>query len=790
METGFITILNLSISASWIILAVILVRAIFKKMPKVILRFLWLLVGLRLIIPFSIESSLSLVPNVQPLSMETIYTQNMEYTEKAEEFLSDMTLPKETWVGEVNDTTNVPVQTEGKVKGTEFLVTIVSGGWICGISGMVLYALASMIRLKRKVKTAIRMKDNIWQCEYVESPFILGVFKPQIYVPFHMSEQELEYIVEHENTHLKHKDHIVKPIAFLILSIHWFNPLVWIAYVLLCRDIEFACDEQVIKAMSVSDKKGYSETLLSFGVEKKTMLAYPLAFGEVGIKARIKAVLDYKRPRLWLIVLAIISCVIVAVCFLTNPKGTKQNFEDAPNYIETTHFVEEWASAFSDRNADFIVEHATKHAQKTLEEEGLLVKEDTYNVFGWSSPWPMYLEKGYSIIFIDENTAEINYYAWTSDPHFTIWREIIHFSLEKGKYNVTEEETIFLDNISTPEEFTLAYPGGKLGDVMDYQKNGCGEALNNNAKGSDIPLYKGLLEPVSAATILLNLSEDTSKVAVTSEIISENQVALVKITFFDETIEGSLTSSDSYIQYTMVKPYGEDGIWIPSASSDNNEGAGNSINSKVTDYGELVEKASVRDEYGFYGYIPNFLFWSEYELYQSSQGEDFLEKYYTLINTIDVDISEIDGVEKVEIYTGNIGDGDSGFVLFKDAEGNIIQTDFAHNARAGWNSVYVGSADGVDFIMNLYYEDRDSYGGYGFAVWRMDANGDVEFISNAGMDWGVEYKYNDEMFKEFMEEFTYYMSRSYLVLSTQGGEVRTENINEEDKYNYETLKRK
>ena len=215
--------------------------------------------------------------------------------------------------------------------------------WIFGMIALALYTAISYWRLSRKVDTAVRYKDNIFQSENVNSPFVLGIIKPRIYLPFNMNGQNLEHVVAHEQAHIRRKDHLWKPLGFLLLTIHWFNPLMWLAYVLLCRDIELACDEKVIKELGNEQRADYTQALVVCSVNRRMIAACPLAFGEVGVKDRVKSVMNYKKPAFWIIILAVIACVIVAVCFLTNPMGFQ--------FDEATHTIVS-ANHFDMRNAD------------------------------------------------------------------------------------------------------------------------------------------------------------------------------------------------------------------------------------------------------------------------------------------------------------------------------------------------------------------------------------------------------------------------------------------------------
>ena len=191
--------------------------------------------------------------------------------------------------------------------------------WLAGIAAMLLYTAVSYFLLRRRVATAVLLRNNIYQSENVDSPFVLGIIKPKIYLPFQMDGKNLEHVIAHEESHIRRKDHWWKPFGFVLLALHWFNPLMWLGYILLCRDIELACDEKVIKEMDNENRADYTQALVACSVNRRRIAACPLAFGEVGVKERVKSVMNYKKPAFWIIVAAVVTCVAVAVCFLTNP---------------------------------------------------------------------------------------------------------------------------------------------------------------------------------------------------------------------------------------------------------------------------------------------------------------------------------------------------------------------------------------------------------------------------------------------------------------------------------------
>ena len=311
MNELFLKIINMSISASWLVLAVLILRFVLKKAPKWINVLLWGIVAIRLICPFSFESPLSLIPSAETIPLNI----GMDSTPTINSGISAIN----NAVNPIISQSNTPMA-GASINPLQITIGIYEYIWIFGMIALALYTAISYWRLHRKVDTAVRYKDNIFQSENVSSPFVFGIIKPRIYLPFKMNGQDLEHVVAHEHAHIRRKDHWWKPFGFLLLTIHWFNPLMWMAYVLLCRDIELACDEKVIKELGNEQRGDYTQALVACSVNRRMIAACPLTFGEVGVKERVKSVMNYKKPALWVIIIAVIVCVGVAVCFLTNPK--------------------------------------------------------------------------------------------------------------------------------------------------------------------------------------------------------------------------------------------------------------------------------------------------------------------------------------------------------------------------------------------------------------------------------------------------------------------------------------
>ena len=311
MSVIFLKLLNLSISASWLVLVVLVLRLVLKRAPKWVNVLLWGMVALRLMVPFSIESALSLIPSAETLSPEVVRFDPAPTITSGVEFIDNAVNPSlsESFAA-------APLASVNPLYVWTYLAGWV---WLIGLGVMLLYALVSYLRLRRRVSVSLPIRDRIYLCDAISSPFILGVVKPHIYLPSGLDEVQRQNVLAHEQAHLARRDHWWKPLGFALLAVYWFNPVLWLAYTLLCRDIELACDERVIRTMDESAVKTYSTVLLACSMPRKAVITCPLAFGEVGVKERVRNALHYKKPAFWVVAASVAVCVVVAVCFLTNP---------------------------------------------------------------------------------------------------------------------------------------------------------------------------------------------------------------------------------------------------------------------------------------------------------------------------------------------------------------------------------------------------------------------------------------------------------------------------------------
>lgn len=353
MAAVFLKLLNLSISASWLVLAVLVLRLGSKRSPKWMNVLLWGIVALRLVLPFSIESALSLIPSAETVSPAAVQFDPAPTITSGVSVIDNAVNPSLS-----EHFAAVP----GMSVNPLYVWTEIAGWvWLIGLGAMLLYALVSYLRLRRRVSVSLPIQENIYLCDAISSPFILGIVKPRIYLPSGLDEVQRQNVLAHEQAHLARYDHWWKPLGFALLAVYWFNPLLWLAYALLCRDIELACDERVIRTMDKSAVKTYSTVLLACSMLHKAVISCPLAFGEVGVKERVRNALHYKKPAFWVVAASAIVCIAVAVCFLTNPehetmKWAKNLRVDDVVRVELTVMPQVTDKQYKDFNADEIAE--------------------------------------------------------------------------------------------------------------------------------------------------------------------------------------------------------------------------------------------------------------------------------------------------------------------------------------------------------------------------------------------------------------------------------------------------
>ena len=597
----FLTFLYKNMTVSVVIIAVLLARLLLRKMPKKYSYILWSIVGIRMIFDLPFATNIS-VFNLFRGFVKRSSTMGTMLTGSRKTNLQGATDALNT-IGTTGTSTahasrNTAVGAMTRTLTTSQMVLGILGLlWLVVVALFVAYGIYSYVKCRMLVRTAVIARDitpdarkkksivSVWECDRIPSPFVLGIIRPRIYIPFRMSKQEQAYILAHEQCHIRRLDPLWKLIAFLLLAVYWWNPLVWCAFFYMVRDMEMSCDEAVIEQFGNDIKQGYSNSLLAFAMERHPYSFAPVAFGEGDAGRRIKNVLNFKKPHTWVAILVIVLLVVVGVSCLTNGKdkissetaSDTENSQMPQQTVETTEApidsvnsstfeaplssVDQWAQAFCSRDVRTIQDMATDDAENDLKEENLL--DDNGN-FGWSSPWPWFDEESgmpaYQITQSDDTSATILYYAQVSDPHVTVWEETLQYTKKDNKIEVTSEELQMFNFIASGTEFEGAYPKGIQNTPMDYQTNGVGENLNEHAMSANGISPDGeynLTNPVEAAQYLLNLLPNDGKVEIT-ENQEYNTLVELKVHFTEDDVT-------RYI--TMVRPWGEDGIYVVSEIS-------------------------------------------------------------------------------------------------------------------------------------------------------------------------------------------------------------------------------
>lgn len=461
MEDIFIKVLNLSIQASILIVVVLLLRFILNKFPRWMKCFLWMLVAIRLVCPFSIESIFSLAPDAEVVNLDN-YVGMPNIQSKATD--TDRSINEYV---EIHDNERGTVE-----KKNIYPLHILSIIWLVGIVILTAYALGSYLKIWRRVKLSIRTKDNIYICDRIDSPFIFGIIRPRIYLPSGISEEQKENVIAHERAHLKRLDHFWKPFGFGLLTVYWFNPLCWLAYILLCRDIELACDEKVIKDMDVKQKKMYSKVLLSFSESEKHILACPLAFGEVGVKERIKAILNYKKTTFWMIAAVVVSILVTSVLFLTSPKNNTYEITfRIPAECENQLVFSDEEISPKGKNVSFFVGQDIGDTAIQLKGVGIR-EENVYDQTVYATPGmpaKMEVEKGawFQVgIYASNHTAE------EKNVHVTVKDVEVRIAENKDTTaEITHLQDIDIIEVSVPT-IDLSATTGADGSTMYYADEG------------------------------------------------------------------------------------------------------------------------------------------------------------------------------------------------------------------------------------------------------------------------------------------------------------------------------
>lgn len=865
LQKFFILVLNMSLTASVVILAVILARLFLRKAPRIFSYGLWAVVLFRLLCPVSFSLPVSLLGALQngPATegrMEYIAA-DIGYQEKPE-----VALP----VPGLSETVNgylPPEDREASVNPMQIYLAAGAYIWLLGAVSMGVYSVISLWRFQRKFKGVSRERDNIYRFRAKGTPFVCGVFRPKIYLPETLTKEEEEYILLHERIHIKRGDTVFRLLAGLALLLHWFNPLVWIAFFLSGRDMEMSCDEAVIRRLGSKVKKEYSASLLKVASGERIARGIPLAFGESDTGSRIRNVLRYRKPVAVFVVIAALLSVLLAVVFLANPAKARENpntFYGIVTEVEGREDAPETVVRIPGLGDVALPEAGETNLYLEREAEEIILPGDLLRIT--FSP-----KQEVTVTTTDQNGQTL--YHFTGDPDGEAESVLVMgegFSLERreadryrftvplgmadgaragdileiyhdSKADVTRE--VYLSGQEeSPEQVLLAAP-----EVLEVDEENYDIWVELSAEETEVFLaefgfgitVKLIRTPVPGAAESPEVSQggtdmpqegeadahaDTLSADGGSELLSLSPELLEKKELPDgiylvyvRSISRSAGGFDRYVaeeEYDgePLFPFADtcefrvnwetDKLSYSPVSFDkfadlvtqSTEVINPTIYCRVED--NLIVRADLESGYyrnGFSYERPARQSFEDYggnaQEYQHLTEEELLKRYYTLAGAERADIGDGAGTEQIEVYTGNIGDGDSGVVFFKGADGTILGTEFAHASRAGWNNVYIGDAEGENYILTVHIEDRDDYGTYSYQVYRLDETGQMRQLAGSRFDFGGAYQYDDEMFHVWADNLTYYLENSHLVLSSQEGEIRTEKISEADKYNYETLRR-
>lgn len=561
LNTFFVSILNMSISAVWMILVIMGFRWLFQRVPRRMICFLWALVAIRLIVPVSIESKWSLIPSDETFRVEEKealeapmaewgnpsagdnedsngnLNQGSEITMDQQVPVSETMAPVQTLrvnsgfepidritndylnsvvqedSGTSGEVTEISVSPAWKSKSHEW-VSVLNGMAYCWLAGIVVFlvcALWSYIRLRKTIRVSVKKSEGVFFCDSIATPFILGFFSPKIYLPSSMKGDAIEYVLDHEKAHLKRKDHWWKLLGYWLLAIHWFNPLVWAAYALFCRDIELACDERVVADKDGSYRKAYAMTLLSYSMPGREIAAYPLAFGEISVKKRILSVMNKRKPSFWISMFGVAFCLVVAVCFLTGPKtGENVTSEKSGEKAEAMVSAEEPRTFES--TMEFSQFYRAKLAGKLMAEGKIRDESCLYGtLFRIDS-------EGYPLM----QCWRGDFTMITDDGQLQVYRTDITLEYKNDQYMLKEEKEYALGPIRSYQEAM------EVGTVLLYdgQEEYLCDVIADAIKERSENAYVKLCSPDTAAEYLLHLEGGYSECM----LGSRNQ-ALVTYTF-------------------------------------------------------------------------------------------------------------------------------------------------------------------------------------------------------------------------------------------------------------------
>ena len=870
MTNLFIRILNMSMTGALIILAVLALRLLLRRAPRIFSYGLWAVVLFRLLCPISFESRFSLLGVLNaPVEKGTMeYISGTERNAPAAETTFAQTSSSEEMIPDpaAGRNTAPGAKESGKVQRTvsETLRGLLPAGaavWLAGVCIFLLLGAVSYGRFVFRLRAAEKIPEGgqkrVFRTDAVSMPFVVGFFRPCIYLPAGLPEQELDYILLHERIHLRRGDNMTRAAAWLALCLHWFNPLVWLAFFLSGRDMEMSCDEAVIRRAGNQIKKAYSASLLALTSGRKISVGIPLAFGEGDPGSRIKNILHYKKPAFWLAAAVLAVCVLTGAFLLGNPKKDEKEQEEEVFYVYgVVTESEEFGGdvVLIPKLGEMMRIPAAQKVEPYYEMEfdglapGHLVRialpEETVILETYPG---QFSEKADSIEVMGEGfvlqTAPDGGYllgvplGMAREAKAGDTLDIYHAVLEEG--NLMENYHLFL--LESPEKVktellaetqVLAVDPENYDIMVELSREETDIFLSEFGFGVSCEVKTGGAQETDGAQGT-NGQQETDRQQGTngqsepeeeireldSEIIASGEIPDGTYWVYARSINRSGRSIDRY-----VIPFGmseDEAVFLPVFSDDcvfygNREM--DSVRFEEIGFDEfaelvtegtswinvpvrcvfregLIEEAYLMSTFLGQGisYEPltfNYsMFFEDFLAMEGYSMEEALAEFYELVRTEEADVSDAPGMERMEIYLGNIGDGDSGVVLFYDQDGNLLHTEDAHIARVAWNNVYLGERNGIPYLMTMHIEDRDDYGEYWYQVFRLDEAGTPRQIAGSDFQWGDSIVYDDDLFRKWADGMETYLADSHLLMSSQEGELRAEAVCEADRYCYETLRR-
>ncbi len=852
----------MSITASIMILFVLLARLFLKKISKKLSYALWAIVLFRLICPFSFTSSLSLLGNLGVLPAEN---GNIEYIQSVtyDEMDSPIELVQMTDVGDANVnllpqqdfTTKEPIQenvTTPIQKSVDFrsiIQTSIPWIWILGIVGLWLFNGLSIRKLRIKLKKAVWERENIYACDHITTPFVLGMIKPKIYLPSNLRQKEKNYIIKHEQIHIKRFDHIIKILSFIVLSIHWFNPLVWIAFMLSEKDMEMSCDESVLKMLGNDIKKEYSFSLLSLATNRTIISGMPIAFGEGNTKTRVEHILYYKKPSFWIAIVAFIGVIILAISLMSNGNNQKsvtgipfgETGYESINVDRQTYF------AYSDEG----IGHASAAGDNIQNITSVKDVEALYKLLTTSHKEVedfnfarIHNFNGYVYNFGGEED-ESTYYVYSNEAHYFVENKVHgRWEIEKEAYDKiakmsippltdqTESITakilevdmnnkilkVMRTNFSDylPENFTIDCKNAELlklrGIPIEFEEYSVGDHILLQYEVSEgtsdiilgISVEKKFDNWFTKEAGYYSFGSQDNNIYASNP--AENGTVLISNEYLATSLKKMRDTAPAMVGY--VKPidstslnfrsnckfrlYNLEGS-VPYQEVDFKEYTENVINNEVFKdaYCSItLQDGSVSEANLYARYITDGCDFMGNTIFVDYKPFDIMK--FELVHSYQSDISDVEGQEIILVYQGNIGDGDCGYVIVKDEKGNVIYVDFAHVSKVGWNNIYLGQSEGKDYLLKLQLDNKDANGRYAYQAFRLDKEGKSVILngSSYSFDYLTSLAKDNSTFKIWCDNMEYYLENSKLLLGTQEGVIRTEPVCDIERYHYDSLTQK